>query len=800
MQPRWHKVLADLWGNKTRTILTALTIAVGLFAVGFVTNITNIMLPDMNADYQAVNPHSGIIYCDPFDDTLLASLRHVPGVADVEGRSSASGRIPTGQGDKKVTISFVGLPPLSKMTIDRLRPVNPGDSLAVPDHEVLVEYSALGTIPTLAAGQMLDVELSDGRHRSLRIAGFARDVTVIPAHLGFDSITAYMTPKTIEWLGGTQDYTELYYTVAEAKTDKAHVQAVGQALGDKLQKSGRTVYFTFVYNPGRHFAADITQGVAAITGVLGGLSIFLSIFLIINTINALMGQHIRQIGIMKAVGGRTGQILLMYLALVAGFGLVALIPMVPLSALVSYGSAVRLSSYLNFRLAGFRIPSQTVALQAALALGVPLLAALFPVISGTRITVREAMASYGLGRGRFGRSRLDRLTERIRFLSRPLLISLRNTIRRKSRLALTLVTLTLAGAIFIGVLNLSAAFDGTLRDIAGYFLADVNLTFSHAYRFDKVQALALTVPGVTGLEGWGYSTGQLLSPDKKTATDLQFIAPRSDSKLIKPILTAGRWVTPQDENAIVIGPHLLKARPDLKIGDTVIIKINNKETTWTIVGIYKITGNMTTPLVYTNYEYLSRLTDQVGQVGDLRVITDQHDLATQKRVQQALEALYKQAGIQVTTSSTGVEWNQSQADQMGVLIRMMLDMAVMIAAVGGLGLMGTMSMNVLERTREIGVMRAIGASNGAIFRLVVVEGMLIGVISWGLALLLSVPITLVLNQGVGAAILQGAMDFAFGWNGVMLWLLVVLGVSAAASLLPAWSAVRLTVREVLAYE
>ena len=65
---------------------------------------------------------------------------------------------------------------------------------------------------------------------------------------------------------------------------------------------------------------------------------------------------------------------------------------------------------------------------------------------------------------------------------------------------------------------------------------------------------------------------------------------------------------------------------------------------------------------------------------------------------------------------------------------------------------------------------------------------------------LSVPITLVLNQGVGAAILQGSMDFAFGWNGVMLWLLVVLGVSATASLLPAWSAVRLTVREVLAYE
>jgi putative ABC transport system permease protein len=500
------------------------------------------------------------------------------------------------------------------------------------------------------------------------------------------------------------------------------------------------------------------------------------------------------------VGGRTGQIVLMYLALVAGFGLIALIPTVPLSAWFSYGASERLSQYLNFRLQGFRIPLQTVLLQSSLALGVPLLAAIFPIIGGTRITVREAMASYGLGKGRFGKSWIDRLTEKVRFLSRPMLIALRNTIRRKTRLALTLITLTLGGAIFIGVLNLQASFDNTLHDIAGYFLADVNVTFTRAYRFDKVEALARTVPGVAGLEGWGYSSGQLLSPDKKTSTDLQFVAPRSDSKLIRPIITAGRWVIPQDENAIVIGPHLLKVRPDLKVGDTVIIKINDKETTWHIVGIYKIVGNMTTPLVYTNYEYLSRLTNQVGMVGDLRIITDPHDLATQKRVQQSMEALFKQAGIQVSTSNTGIEWNESQASQMGMLIKVMMEMAVMIAMVGGLGLMGTMSMNVLERTREIGVMRAIGASNGSIFRLVVVEGMLIGVISWALALLLSVPITFVLNQGVGIAILTVAMDFAFGWHGITLWLLVVLSVSAVASLLPAVNAVRLTVREVLAYE
>lgn len=114
--------------------------------------------------------------------------------------------------------------------------------------------------------------------------------------------------------------------------------------------------------------------------------------------------------------------------------------------------------------------------------------------------------------------------------------------------------------------------------------------------------------------------------------------------------------------------------------------------------------------------------------------------------------------------------------------------------------MGTMSMNVLERSREIGVLRAVGASNFAILRLVMVEGLLIGWLSWGLGLLVSIPITVGLNAGVGASILTVPLDFTFGLNGILIWLGLVTGIAALASILPAWNAMRLTIREVLAYE
>jgi len=114
--------------------------------------------------------------------------------------------------------------------------------------------------------------------------------------------------------------------------------------------------------------------------------------------------------------------------------------------------------------------------------------------------------------------------------------------------------------------------------------------------------------------------------------------------------------------------------------------------------------------------------------------------------------------------------------------------------------MGTMSINTLERTREIGVMRAIGASNMDIQMIVLVEGMTIGLISWAASLVLSIPITSVLTYGVGVAIFKAPLDFTFGIEGILTWLIGTLFIAALASALPARRASRLTVRDTLAYE
>ena len=187
-------------------------------------------------------------------------------------------------------------------------------------------------------------------------------------------------------------------------------------------------------------------------------------------------------------------------------------------------------------------------------------------------------------------------------------------------------------------------------------------------------------------------------------------------------------------------------------------------------------------------------------VSSLRVITTHNDAETQQRASKALEEAFSQANIQVTYILLGTDWYVQQSSTFNVLIYFLLVMAVLIALVGGLGLTGTMSMNVLERTREIGVLRAVGASNGAILRMVITEGVMVGLISWLLALALSLPLTRLLDVGVGSAIFKQTMSFVLGWNGTVYWLGGVVVLSTLASALPALRAVRSTVRDVLAYE
>ena len=796
MSSRWKKIWADFWGNKSRTILTIITIAVGVLAVGFNQSLGLYMAESMDGDYLSASPSEATVFAGPLDDGMVKIAREVPGVDAVEGRRSTSATV-VRTDDKKVSIQFTAIEDPDQMTLNQLESAF-GESTLPPlgEKQIIVDASAqsLGYKP----GDRLVVELGNGRLRELTFAGYMHDVTGFP--FGFtNTMNAYVTPKTLDWLGGPDSYDSLAISVTEKQTDQEHVTKVAQAVADRIERAGATIYFVNVYQPGHHFAYSISNGVFFILTVLGYMTVFLSAFLIVNTITALMAQQTRQIGIMKAVGGGNSQVFTMYIVLILTFGLAALVIAVPLSNSLAKMFGAGMAQYLNFHPAPYVGYRSAFVQQVIVALVVPLLAAMWPISNSVRVTVREAISDYGIGGN--AKPKDKSVSKGALFLTRPMRLSLRNAFRKKTRLALTLITLVLGGAIFIGVYNLWASFDKTIESIQGYFLADINISFGRYYRFDEVAAIAEKVPGVSSVEGWTEYPGTLVSDNQDEAgTQILFVAPPSTSTLIDPVITAGRWLTTGDENAIVIGNHLLNIFPDLKVGDWLTIKVDEKETKWQIVGVYSITGNVSPPLLYVNYEYLSHIVGAPGQVYSLRVLTDQHDAISQRRISDQLQALYEAQGISINSTQLGAEFIRDQKAQTDILVYFMLGMAAMIAIVGGLGLMGTMSINVLERTREIGVMRAVGASNGDIQGIVIVEGMVIGLISWAISILFAIPITGILCFGVGMAILTSPMPAVYGMTGIIAWLIFTLVLATIASALPARRASSLTVRDTLAYE
>jgi putative ABC transport system permease protein len=553
-----------------------------------------------------------------------------------------------------------------------------------------------------------------------------------------------------------------------------------------------------VQNPGEHPVNDVLQPLLLILTALGGLALILSGFLVINTISGLLAQQTRQIGMMKAIGGRRDQIMALYFVMVLIYGLLALLIALPLGGLGAWGMTTYLLDFFNTDLEAFSIPTSVFAIQLAVGLLVPLLASIYPIMTGTRITVREAVSDYGVGKGQFGTGWLDRILGYFKGLSRPMLISLRNTFRRKGRLTLTLITLTLAGTTFITIFSTRDSMMATVDDMFASFGFDVLVMFERDYRAVELDRTTSQMPNIAMTENWGRATVNVVYADDETGDDITLEAPPADTEMYQPQLVEGRWLQPDDTNALVVNTDFMDDEPYLQVGDTVVLEVDGEDTTWQIVGV--VQGTMAGSTVYANQPYFDDLTHNADKTRVARIMVSDELIADPDEITKIFEQQFTEAGFEVQQVMTLSRIQAVLENTFNFLIAFLLAMAVVMAAVGGLGLSGTMSMNVLERVREIGVMRAIGASDGAILRLVLVEGIIIGLLSWVAGAVVAVPLAWVIANVLGNSLLSQPLTYVYSFMGLWLWLVIAIILAAIASFFPARNASQLTVREVLAYE
>jgi putative ABC transport system permease protein len=809
IRPRWRKVWRDLWDNKTRTILVVLSIAIGVFAIGTIVSTHFILNEDLSASYEATNPANIILFLlDDVEPEFIQSIREIEGVEEAEGRRSTGVRLQVGEEWR--TLRLFAVEDFDDISLEKFTPVS--GEWPPPERTMLVERSSLFLVEAEVADSVLVRTTRDqGIQREIQISGLVHDLHRYPARLGREPY-GYVTLDTLQWLGFSRGFDEIHIKTDGDPHDIDHIFTVAHLAESKVERSGILLDRFFIPDPGEVPTFEIWQTILLVLSIVGALSLLASSLLVINIVNSLVTQQTRQIGVMKAIGARTDQIAGMYLLVAIIFGLLSLVIAIPLGALAAYIFSNFLADLLNFDLVGFRIPVLTLLIEIGVGILVPFVAAFYPVIRGARVTVHEAIHEYGIRQDQFGSSVLDRamaaITGKVLAFSRPVRLALRNIIRRKVRLTLTLFAFLFGSTIFVSVLSVRTSVMSALDQAVDYYNYDVTLNLARAYSIDEVKRVAQEVPGVSRVDSLVYyHTFRVGIPGSEAGhdrdhgaggEDLQLIALDPETDFIQPVLLEGRWLLPEDSNAVVVNTTALSEEPDLHIGDIVRLQLEDKQLDFEIVGIVSAIGPES--FIYANRPYITRELGAEERVSAVQVIGERRDPEFQANLAGQLETYFVSSGLNVANAQVTAEEVEAIVSQFNLVITFLVILSILVAIVGGLGLTGTMSINVLERTREIGVMRAIGAANNSILRVIMVEGIFVAAVSWVLGALLAFPIGKLLSDAVGNTLVNSPLPYSYSFVGAVSWLLIVFLIAIIASILPTSNAIQLSVERALAYE
>lgn len=791
--PRWRKVRRDLLHNKGRSIAVILAIMIGVFAVGMIITARIILAREMNAGYAATNPRHALLVTDGVDEQFLRAIRRVDGVKDATGRSVLRARVEVAPNEFE-TIQLTTLPSYENIPMDMVSPVD-GD-WPPPSRGILLEQTSLPLV-NAEIGDELTVITPNERQRDLQLGGLVYDPSLPPAQF-LGMAVGFINFETLEWFGVERLLTEITITVSEKADDVVHIQQVANDVESLLERNNIPVRVVFVPPPGVHPVAAIVDAVTGVLVILGAVSLIIAAILIFNTMSALLTQQTMQIGIMKSMGADSRQLYGIYLAYVLTLGLIGILLAIPLSVIGANLFTTYVANLLNFSITSFSVEPEIFGLQVVLGLLAPILGGYFPIRRGARMTVRDALTSQSAGASAVQSGWLERLFVRLNILSRPMLLAFRNMFRRKGRLVLSLLTLTLGGAIVVAVFSLQSSVQATLVDASRYWQYDIEIGLQEHYRSDQLVQQVGRTEGVVAVEDWNQSFSRRLRPNGSESDLIEVLGIPPQTELMSPILLEGRWLRPTDTNKIVINSIVRQNETDINLGDSITLRVNGRESAWEIVGIAR--GVVNNPVAYTNKAHFSRVIRKAAQSNALRVTIAEHSAESQAAVMASIEELLEQRNLKAGVIQSTSELHEQVAMQFGILVIFLTIMAVIIILVAGIGMAGTMSINIMERLSEVGVLRALGASRAMLMRIIIFEGIMSSLLSWGFAGLLAWPLSNLLSNIMGQALMNAPLTHKFAVEGLLVWLVIAVLVGAIASLLPAIRASRMSVREVLSYE
>lgn len=836
------KVLRDLRSARARFALMIVALAVSLTAFGSVLGTRAIVGRETAAGYASTNPASATLVLERgLRPEQFAAIRTAvlaqPGIVDATLRDVISVQMQTAGGEwaAEPLQLFIAAPndpmqlaafrPQSSafetVLIDRGKmriaefPSPPGTSAwPPPAGGVLVERSTLAFL-RLAVGQNVVVKAPNGKMSSLRITGVVHDPSVPPSYEEQKGY-GYVSTAGLAVLGTPNTLDELKIVVADrpGQTTPSHTRdtIVRTARGLAIwlaQTHGIRVAQIQVPAPYQH--PHQGQMNVILIGLLGFavMALLLSAILVAVMLNGILTQQIPQIGILKAIGARSSRIFAAYLIMLLLVSATATcIALAPSIALAHAWSRLLLVAILNMDPTSLATPSWVVGTLILVGLLLPPLIAIVPLASASRTTVRAAIDYQGIDPNALAGNPLGVWFGNLRGIDRTILFGIRNVFRRRARFAMSLGLLAVAGGLFMTGMNAAQSIASLSTASADEQRWDVDVLLSTAADARSLASMVRRIPHVTTIETWTQlpagtqSPGQTdvlqTYPDQGHGSTNLFVLPPNGSALLNtPRVKEGRWLRPDDTGAVVLD-QVARANtaPNIHTGETLRLSIAGRPTTWRVAGIVEELSAGAN--IYVSDAGYARAAGRSNRTNLLRIATDHHDAVTRNAVAQDVQRALARASIDVQYARPS-NWQTAVAGgHEFVLIAVVLAIAAVTSLVGLIGLGSSMSANVLERTREFGVMQAIGARASAVYSVVLSEGIFTALASCVLALGLAFVLTFFVDRGIGNMMFHASLPFRISIAAIAIWAVAVMLGAALATLAPAFGAARITVREALA--
>ncbi|USX52613.1 ABC transporter permease [Lentzea sp. HUAS12] len=834
--------LKSLLSRKLRLVLSALAVVLGVMFVSgsfVLTDTLQRSFTDLfssafaNVDVSVSPKAEKGKQPEPLTPQAIADVKSVPGVASAVGDVQGSAR-PIGKNGKVITTS--GSPRFGfNWTGTGQEKIRDGKAPAA-ENEVAVG-GFLATTGGFKVGDDIALLTLEPK-KTFKITGIyeyagGRD------SLGGELSVAFTEPVAQQLLLGKKDvFSGITVTAAQGTSDDALRDAVAAKLGAGYDvKTGAAL--------AKEQADQINEGLKFFNYVLlgfAGIALFVGIFIILNTFSIIVAQRTRELALLRSMGASRGQVIGSVVLEALVIGLIASI--VGLGAGVGVGAllATVFSSLggSSLQLAGIGVPMSAIISSFAVGMIVTVVAAVMPALRASRIApvaaMREAatpdrpltkititgaaVAALGgtsLGFG-FNQASLPlifggilvafvgvalltpilskpmvSLIGRLLSWSMPGLLGRRNSARNPRRTAITAAALMVGISLITGVsVVLTSATKSIEKLASGQLQTDLIISGEGqvegrpaTFQRDVLTKVEKT-DGVKSAFGWA-SDGVLQGEDQLFAVAVTDVNALKEMFALKP---KSGDIKPLRDDQLGL-PEDLATEKGWKVGSTITLQLAKGEPRTYAVGfVWAKSQVLQGAVVLPESASKDFRSDQIGQA-----FAQVRPGANVADVQKRVEPLFADnPEITVQDRSGFVKQTTSQFDTVLLMIQILLALAILIAV---LGVINTLALSVIERTRELGLLRAIGMRRAQVMRMITVESVVISVFGAVLGLAVGLALGVATVQALKD---QGISELGFPWATMVQYLVVAAVVGVVAAILPAIRAARLNVLDAIAYE